>query len=210
VRLFSFPEKNKEGIVQEWLQWIPDIFVFQSVIRGLWWKCSRKISCHCQTFYITRKIKSYDQLFKCRTLVILFLTYACVVAYLWQIEIISLWKRASSQLEKRSPWEVSHFMLPFSYWLWLTAFKRQTNAILNKIMDLFHNEIISFCQWKATIRLAPLKRVCIIYTCVQGTMLNPYDLQRVCITYTCDQVTMLNPCGLQQVCLIYHNTCKSV
>jgi hypothetical protein len=77
-----------------------------------------------------------------------------IVAFRKQNEIISLWKRASSQLEKLSPWEVSHFMLPFSYWLWLTASKRQTNAILNKIMDLFHNEIISFCHWKATIRLA--------------------------------------------------------
>jgi hypothetical protein len=77
-----------------------------------------------------------------------------IVAFRKQNEIISLWKRASSQLEKRSPWEVSHFMLPFSYWLWLAVCKRQTNAILNKIMDLFHNEIISFCQCKATIRLA--------------------------------------------------------
>jgi hypothetical protein len=25
-------------------------------------------------------------------------------------------------------------------------YARQTNAILNRIMDLFHNEIISFCQ----------------------------------------------------------------
>jgi hypothetical protein len=77
-----------------------------------------------------------------------------IVAFRRQNEIISLCKRASSQLEKRSPWEVSHYMLPFSYWLWLTVCKRQTNAILNKVMDLFHNEIISFCQWKATIRLA--------------------------------------------------------
>jgi hypothetical protein len=40
------------------------------------------------------------------------------------------------------------------YVTWLTVCKRQTNAILNKIMDLFHNEIISFCLWKATVRLA--------------------------------------------------------
>jgi hypothetical protein len=65
-----------------------------------------------------------------------------MVAFRRQNGIISLWKRASSQLEKHSPWEVSHFMLPFSYWLWLTACKRQTNAILNKIMNLFHYEII--------------------------------------------------------------------
>jgi hypothetical protein len=45
-------------------------------------------------------------------------------------------------------------MLPFSYWLRLAVCKRQTNAILYKIMVLFHNEIILFCQWKATIRLA--------------------------------------------------------
>jgi hypothetical protein len=77
-----------------------------------------------------------------------------IVAFFRQNEIISLWKRASSQLEKHSPWEVSHYMLPFSYWLRLTVCKRQTNAILNKIIDLFHNEIISFCQWKATLRLA--------------------------------------------------------
>jgi hypothetical protein len=77
-----------------------------------------------------------------------------IVAFGRQNEIISLWKRASSQLEKHSPSEVSHHTLPFSYWLWLTVCKRQTNAILNKIMDLFHNEIISFCQRKATIRLA--------------------------------------------------------
>jgi hypothetical protein len=50
--------------------------------------------------------------------------------------------------------------MPTSGYLFLIDFdlctvcKRQTNAILNKIMDLFHNEIISFCQWKATIRLA--------------------------------------------------------
>jgi hypothetical protein len=45
-------------------------------------------------------------------------------------------------------------MLPFSYWLRLAVCKRQTNAILNKIIDLFHNEIISFCLRKATIKLA--------------------------------------------------------
>jgi hypothetical protein len=44
----------------------------------------------------------------------------------------------------------------------LQTCKRQTNAILNKIMDLFRNKIISFCQWKATIRLAagPISPVC--------------------------------------------------
>jgi hypothetical protein len=66
-----------------------------------------------------------------------------IVIFRRQKEIISLWKKASSQLEKRSPWEVLHYMLPFSYWLQLAVCKRQTNAILNKIMDHFHNEIIS-------------------------------------------------------------------
>jgi hypothetical protein len=77
-----------------------------------------------------------------------------IVAFRRQNEIISLWKKASSQLEKRLPWEVLHYTLPFSYWLRLAACKRQTNAILNKIMDLFHNEIISFCLRRATIKLA--------------------------------------------------------
>jgi hypothetical protein len=40
-----------------------------------------------------------------------------IVAFRRQNEMISLWKKASSQLEKHSPWEVLHYMLPFSYWL---------------------------------------------------------------------------------------------
>jgi hypothetical protein len=69
----------------------------------------------------------------------------------WSIMMTSFMLTCTQSYSRFSQTKWNNFIMKESFF---SAGK----AFLNKIMDLFHNEIISFCQWKATIKLASVWR----------------------------------------------------
>jgi hypothetical protein len=99
-------------------QWTNLLFLFPNLGYDLFF---------CSLHFLSNKLNVYNSQLRENLADTLAPAPSLIVAFRWQHEIISLWKRASSQLRKRSLWYVSHYVFSFSYWLWITVPMQETD-----------------------------------------------------------------------------------